>query len=57
VNGVVIQKAPCLHPKTPREVTRGVFRKKDTSIVKKLKERALSLPGKLPAPTILAILL
>jgi hypothetical protein len=27
---------------------------KDTSIVKKQKERALSLPGKLPAPSILA---
>ena len=26
------------------------FRKKDISIVKKLKERALSLTGKLPAP-------
>jgi hypothetical protein len=30
---------------------------KGISIVKKLKERALSLPGKLPAPSILLILL
>src|SRR6266536_911466 len=36
-------KAPCLH-----------LSQKGTSIVKKLKERALSLPGKLPAPSILA---
>ena len=39
-------KAPCLH-----------LSQIGTSIVKKLKERALSLPGKLPAPSILAILL
>jgi hypothetical protein len=32
-------KAPCLH-----------LSQKDISIVKKLKERALSLTGKLPAP-------
>ncbi len=32
-------KAPCLH-----------LSQKGTSIVKKQKERALSLPGKLPAP-------
>jgi hypothetical protein len=39
-NGVVIPlKAPCLH-----------LRKIGTSIVKKRKERAFSLPGKLPAP-------
>jgi hypothetical protein len=38
-NGVVIQKALCLH-----------LSQIDTSIVKKQKERALSLPGKLPAP-------
>src|SRR2546425_4110233 len=37
-------KAPCLH-----------LSQIGTSIVKKLKERALSLPGKLPAPSILAI--
>ena len=37
-------KAPCLH-----------LLQIGTSIVKKLKERALSLPGKLPAPSILAI--
>ena len=38
-DGVVIRlKAPCLH------LSKG------TSIVKKQKERALSLPGKLPAP-------
>jgi len=37
-------KAPCLH-----------LSQKGNSIVKKLKERALSLPGKLPAPSILAI--
>jgi hypothetical protein len=37
-------KAPCLH-----------LSQTGTSIVKKLKERALSLPGKLPAPSILAI--
>src|SRR5207244_13004190 len=36
-------KAPCLH-----------LSQIGTSIVKKLKERALSLPGKLPAPSILA---
>src|SRR6266851_4500380 len=35
-------KAPCLH-----------LSQIGTSIVKKLKERALSLPGKLPAPSIL----
>jgi hypothetical protein len=35
-------KAPCLH-----------LSQKGTSIVKKLKERALSFPGKLPAPSIL----
>jgi hypothetical protein len=39
-------KAPCLH-----------LSQKGNSIVKKQKERALSLPGKLPAPSILAILL
>jgi hypothetical protein len=48
-NGVVIRKAPCLHPKIPRARARGFFAK-DISIVKKLKERALSLTGKLPAP-------
>src|SRR6266581_6734932 len=37
-------KAPCLH-----------LSQIGTSIVKKQKERALSLPGKLPAPSILAI--
>src|SRR6059036_2793493 len=37
-------KAPCLH-----------LSQIGTSIVKKLKERALGLPGKLPAPSILAI--
>src|SRR5438309_10529497 len=37
-------KAPCLH-----------LSQIGTSIVKKLKERALSLPGKLPAPSILAL--
>src|SRR5947199_6789648 len=36
-------KAPCLH-----------LSRIGTSIVKKLKERALSLPGKLPAPSVLA---
>src|SRR5437016_8573238 len=36
-------KAPCLH-----------LSQIGTSIVKKLKERALSLQGKLPAPSILA---
>ena len=36
-----LSKAPCLHPA------------KSISIVKKLKERALSFPGKLPAPSIL----
>src|SRR5256714_14629119 len=36
-------KAPCLH-----------LSQIGTSIVKKLKERALSLPGKLPAPSSLA---
>ena len=36
-------KAPCLH-----------LSQIGISIVKKLKERALSLPGKLPAPSILA---
>ena len=36
-------KAPCLH-----------LSQKGNSIVKKLKERALSLPWKLPAPSILA---
>jgi len=36
-------KAPCLH-----------LSQKGNSIVKKQKERALSLPGKLPAPSILA---
>ena len=36
-------KAPCLH-----------LSQIGTSIVKKQKERALSLPGKLPAPSILA---
>lgn len=35
-------KAPCLH-----------LSQKGTSIIKKLKERAFSLPGKLPAPSIL----
>ena len=35
-------KAPCLH-----------LSQIGTSIVKKLKERAFSLPGKLPAPSIL----
>jgi len=49
-NGVVIRKAPCLHPKTPRERSPGVFSQIGTSIVKKQKERALSLPGKPPAP-------
>ena len=36
--------------KDSTQSSRGVFRKKGTSIVKKQKERALSLPGKLPAP-------
>jgi len=36
-------KAPCLHPS-----------QSNTSIVKKLKERAFCFPGKLPAPSILA---
>lgn len=40
---IIRLKAPCLH------LAKGI------SIVKKLKERALCLPGKLPAPTILAI--
>jgi len=42
-------KAPCLHPKNPREAARS-FSQIGTSIIKKQKERALSLPGKLPAP-------
>src|SRR5262249_10563661 len=37
-------KAPCLH-----------LSQIGTSIIKKLKERAFSLPGKLPAPSILLI--
>ena len=42
----IILKAPCLHPSQI-----------GTSIVKKLKERALNFPGKLPAPSILVNLL
>ena len=42
----IIPKAPCLHPSQI-----------GTSNVKKLKERALNFPGKLPAPSILVNLL
>ena len=38
----------------PTQTELCATRKKGISIVKKLKKRALSLPGKLPAPTILA---
>ena len=53
VDAVVIRKAPCLHPNTPRAFERVEFLQIGISIVKKLKERAFSLPGKLPAPSIL----
>src|SRR5207237_7434537 len=50
-------KAPCLHLAPHARCPRGdpALSQIGTSIVKKLKERALSLPGKLPAPSILAI--
>src|SRR5205814_6821830 len=50
-------KAPCLHLAPHAGCPRGdpALSQIGTSIVKKLKERALSLPGKLPAPSILAI--
>src|SRR3989475_13284175 len=45
-------KAPCLHLAPHAGCPRGdpALSQIGTSIVKKLKERALSLPGKLPAP-------
>src|SRR5690349_4929061 len=48
-------KAPCLHLAPHSGCPRGdpALSQIGTSIVKKLKERALSLQGKLPAPSIL----
>src|SRR5712691_8680653 len=45
-------KAPCLHlaPQAGCPLGDPALSQKGTSIVKKQKERALSLPGKLPAP-------
>src|ERR1700716_766191 len=50
-------KAPCLHLAPHAGCPRGdpALSQIGTSIVKKRKERALSLQGKLPAPSILAI--